>query len=526
MASLRSANALGGRRTSLRVVAVVGAATGLLLAGATTVAAAASAGVSITSIRPAAGPVGSTLTINGSGFAVGDTVTIGSSSPASPVALASTNTMTVTVPSDATTGHVTVADGTGASATSAQVFVVQRGTQAAITSSATAVTYPHHVVLTGRLLQSGVPVAGPGAVLQSRSIHGDSWHRVPGTHTRYANDNGRASWRLSPKATRSYRVSFGAGRGTAAANSAPTIVTVRPHLQLQPGAAAYFLHPTALHGTIAPHLAGRIALQRHSHGHWRTIAHATAHHGRFAMTVTPKAAGVEKLRLVRPADAGHGQAVSKPRRVAIVGRELAYGAQGADVKALQRRLKALHYDVGKITGSYGWDTVHAVTAFEKVQGLSRDGRTGAAVWKALGHPQRAHLRHPLKHAAGVEVNLNKQVLLYAVNGKIKRIVDTSTGGGYTYTNPQSGVQATAVTPMGHFHVTYKVNHLEVVPLGTMYRPAYFNYSGDAIHGEGETNSSSDVPPHPVSHGCVRIPNSSQDRLYKKLTIGLSVWIYR
>lgn len=526
MSSFRAAQVLEGRRAALRAVTVVGAAAGVLLGGATTVGAATSSGLSVTSLSPKAGPVGSALTISGSGFGVGDIVTVGNSSPVSPDTLASTSIMTVTVPADATTGHVVVADGTGATATSSQVFTVQRGTQAEISRSAAAVTYPHRVTLTGRLLLSGNPVTGPRAMLQRKATQGGHWHRVPGTHTKHADATGRASWRLAPKSTWSYRVSFAAGGSTTAATSPATTVALRPHLTLQRPTAAYFLHPTVLHGTIAPHLSGRIELQRHHHGHWRPVAHAAAHHGRFAVTITPKTAGVERLRLVRTADAHHRRAVSKARRVAVVGRNLSYGASGADVKALQQRLKALHYDVGKVSGSYGWDTVHAVTAFEKVQGISRDGRTGTAVWKALGHPKRPHLRHPYKHVAAVEVNLKQQVLLYAVNGKIKRIVDTSTGGGYTYTNPKTGIQATAITPIGHFHVTYKVNHLEVVPLGTMYRPAYFDYSGDAIHGEGETNSSSDVPPYPVSHGCVRIPNSSQDRLYDKLTVGLSVWIYR
>ena len=67
---------------------------------------------------------------------------------------------------------------------------------------------------------------------------------------------------------------------------------------------------------------------------------------------------------------------------------------------------------------------------------------------------------------------------------------------------------------------YKVNHWVTAPLGTLYRPAYFNDGGYAIHGEGA------VPSYPASHGCVRITVPAMDRLYDLLPVGLSVWIYR
>lgn len=38
-----------------------------------------------------------------------------------------------------------------------------------------------------------------------------------------------------------------------------------------------------------------------------------------------------------------------------------------------------------------------------------------------------------------------------------------------------------------------------VPLGEMYNPVFFIGTAYAIHGD------TDVPPQPVSHGCVRIP---------------------
>jgi N-acetylmuramoyl-L-alanine amidase len=192
---------------------------------------------------------------------------------------------------------------------------------------------------------------------------------------------------------------------------------------------------------------------------------------------------------------------------------------GPDVTALQRRLRTLHYDVGAVNGSFGFDTQHAVVAFQKVQSMSRDGVVGAAVWQRLTAPRAPHLLHPLSSAAGVEVDLTHQVLYYGVDGHIRRIFDSSTGGGYTYTG-SDGQSHTAITPTGHFHIVYKRDGWVSAPLGELYRPAYFNYDGYAIHGETE------VPNYPASHGCVRITVPAMDRFNAKLPVGLSVWIYK
>ena len=78
----------------------------------------------------------------------------------------------------------------------------------------------------------------------------------------------------------------------------------------------------------------------------------------------------------------------------------------------------------------------------------------------------------------------------------------------------------AFTPTGHFSIRYKIDRWVKSKLGVLYRPAYFNSSGYAIHGEPE------VPSYPASHGCVRITVPAMDRFYTKLVVGMSVWIYR
>src|SRR5581483_11969012 len=109
-----------------------------------------------------------------------------------------------------------------------------------------------------------------------------------------------------------------------------------------------------------------------------------------------------------------------------------------------------------------------VIAFEKVQRMTRDGVVSATVWSRLGRPTAPRLLHPLKGVGAVEIDLTRQVLYYAVNGAVVRILDVSTGGGYTFVG-SDGRPAQAITPQGHFHVVYKIDRWVTSKLGTLYR---------------------------------------------------------
>ncbi len=65
--------------------------------------------------------------------------------------------------------------------------------------------------------------------------------------------------------------------------------------------------------------------------------------------------------------------------------ELRKGATGAQVKTLQRLLKALGYSVGiyGVDGSFGSATEKAVLKFQKVNGLAQDGIVGKNTWSKL-----------------------------------------------------------------------------------------------------------------------------------------------
>ncbi|MBR1584145.1 MAG: peptidoglycan-binding protein, partial [Clostridia bacterium] len=60
----------------------------------------------------------------------------------------------------------------------------------------------------------------------------------------------------------------------------------------------------------------------------------------------------------------------------IIGNSLKLGANGKAVRALQTRLKALHYYTGTVDGDYGAATETAVKAFQRANGLTADGVAG------------------------------------------------------------------------------------------------------------------------------------------------------
>jgi len=195
---------------------------------------------------------------------------------------------------------------------------------------------------------------------------------------------------------------------------------------------------------------------------------------------------------------------------------LQLGDSGANVLALQRRLKALTYWVGPPDGYFGDSTQQAVWALQKAANLPRDGIVGSATWGALERGVE-----PIPRAAAgtlIEVDLNDDLLMILHQGKLWATLNTSTGGGYTYTD--EGVTAVAITPQGVFHTFAEIDGIDVDSLGTLWRPKFFT-GGFTIHGD------SYVPPYPVSHGCVRVSNEAIDWIWANNVdpIGTEVWVY-
>ena len=183
---------------------------------------------------------------------------------------------------------------------------------------------------------------------------------------------------------------------------------------------------------------------------------------------------------------------------------LRLGDRGTDVLAVQKKLSANGYWLGKPDGVFGGLTLQAVYAVQKAAGIGRDGVVGPKTLAAIDKGVRPK---PSISGDGTEINLSRQLLMIVRHGKVVYTLNTSTGGGYPYISSY-GTPAVANTPTGTFHVYRTVNGKDVGKLGVLWRPRYF-YSGFAVHGSGS------VPPYPASHGCARVSNPAIDMIWAK-----------
>ncbi|MGB7820192.1 MAG: L,D-transpeptidase family protein [Ornithinibacter sp.] len=189
------------------------------------------------------------------------------------------------------------------------------------------------------------------------------------------------------------------------------------------------------------------------------------------------------------------------------------GDRGEKVLELQERLSELGYWLGTPDGRFGSLTQQAVWALQKSAGLSRDGVVGPRTTRALADGVRPK---PTLKGDGVEIDLDRQVLLVVRGGTVRTVLNTSTGNGEKYTSTQ-GNPATAITPKGRFEVYRGVDGPLTNSLGELWRPRFF-HRGFAVHG------SPSIPPWPASHGCARLSNAAIDMIWSKdlMPIGATV----
>ncbi|HVE97721.1 MAG TPA: L,D-transpeptidase family protein [Mycobacteriales bacterium] len=300
--------------------------------------------------------------------------------------------------------------------------------------------------------------------------------------------------------------------------TAPVPLDVRHGLATRLSAGVVQLGSAALvDGRVAPGTPGvRVRLQRQTGGVWATAAEtAVDSTGGFRLSVRPTATGEQLLRVVTLGAPLHLPATGPTWRLVTLARTLRQGHSGPDVLAVEHRLTDLRYDVGPVSGVFDYDTRLAVMAFQKVHGLPRTGIVDAATRTRLANPSTPRLRHPVL-GLSVEIDLTRQVLYFARSGSIQRILPVSTGNNALYT--VDGVTSRAVTPVGSYRVTRKINAVRVSRLGELFQPAYF-VGGYAIHG------SPSVPAYPASHGCVRVTKSAMSRLFPLLPVGTPVRLY-
>ena len=177
----------------------------------------------------------------------------------------------------------------------------------------------------------------------------------------------------------------------------------------------------------------------------------------------------------------------------------------AETKQAQARLAEMGYGTGP----------SALTAFQKYESREVTRQLTREEFEAITNAAAPKPRDPgYKH---VEVDLDRQVLLLIDDdGAVKKVLPVSTGSNQQY--HEKAMSGLAYTPRGRFKIYAKIAGWRKSPLGMLYYPNYFS-DGLAIHG----NSS--VPDSPESHGCIRVPNSAAEDLFKQLPIGAIVLIY-
>lgn len=323
---------------------------------------------------------------------------------------------------------------------------------------------------------------------------------------------------LTPTASALYRVVVVPSPYDAAVSSSARAVTFVPSVTAALPSFVRVGDQLSVSGVARGAGGQAVTLQSETDGRWRTLATARpASTGAFRVAVRITATGSFPVRLLVPATATASAAATRAVTLSAVRRTLAPGSRGADVLAVQRALAGAAYDVGAVDGAYGDDVAHAVTAFQKVNGLARSGVVDAATVAALNAPESLPHRGSVSRGHSVEVDLTRQVVGLYVDNRLYRILDASTGSGQVYY--QEGQRELATTPIGHYRIGWKIPQMHQSPLGWLFKPSFF-YLGFAIHGD------SSVLAYPASHGCVRITDSAVDRYYTWLTAGTPVYLFR
>jgi lipoprotein-anchoring transpeptidase ErfK/SrfK len=389
-----------------------------------------------------------------------------------------------------------------------------------IAATPATVTYGSHPVLRATLRRSdtGAAVAGETVDVYRQPYGASGYSHVYRLTT---NAYGIAAVVASPGVYTRWYAAHPGNPSFAASSSSPVGTTVRAKVSVTRSPAAVQQNvASAITATVTPNHAGdKVLLQRWYGNAWHFAGAAYLSTWSVAtFRVATSEIGTRTYRVAKSSDSDHATGTSISFGITTVRRTLRSGMTGSDVLAVERRLAALHYDVGALNSAFDYDTLHATAAFQKVNRLPVTGevdpRTYDRLWRSTMAPK---LLHP-QSGTWVEVDLTKQTLYLAKDGAVQRILDISSGSGKFFT--VDGETQQAVTPMGSFRIYHKIDGQRISRLGSLWRPAYFAAGGYAIHG----NSS--VPFHPASHGCVRITNSAMNRLFALLQVGMRVYVYR
>jgi peptidoglycan hydrolase-like protein with peptidoglycan-binding domain len=408
--------------------------------------------------------------------------------------------VTLTATGDAVAYHWDLGDGTAADGAVVQhTYGAGRFTARVTGTSATGETAQATVVVTA----TGLTLAGPGRgdYQQLARFHGRLAPAAKGARIAFFRDDRRiATVRTSKNGSFVVRGRVGIpdARYTAryaGAVSNQVALAVRPGLDTAFSGSGRIGTPLTLLVRERPASAGTVTVKV-----WRAgkLVASRAFQGRLRLGLGTRVPGEYRVQVaLAPATGYIGARRSLQRFVFAAG--LGPGSSGLSAYALDRRLRELHYALGRVDGYYGQDDVDAITAFQKLHGLARTGSVDTRVWAELARATVPRARYSGDH---IEVDKGLQVLFVVRAGEVALVSTVSTG-------------ATGNTPLGHFHVYSKVPGYNAKE---MFYSSFF-IGGFAIHGYHS------VPAYPASHGCVRIPLWLAVRVYSQIDYGTSVYIY-
>ena len=175
------------------------------------------------------------------------------------------------------------------------------------------------------------------------------------------------------------------------------------------------------------------------------------------------------------------------------------------VRAAQQQLADLGYLLQKdVDGQAGPTTQVAVLAFQKWEGLERDGALGPQTLKRLqtaAKPEPITRGGPGKRA---EVLLDRQVALAIQDNRVVRVIHVSTG------------KPSTPTPPGDFKVYGKFAKWWSTPFREWLLWAVPFNGGIAFHEFPE------APAYPASHGCVRQSYTTAKWMFEFSEVGMPV----
>jgi lipoprotein-anchoring transpeptidase ErfK/SrfK len=208
--------------------------------------------------------------------------------------------------------------------------------------------------------------------------------------------------------------------------------------------------------------------------------------------------------LTRPATA---ESIRAPQGPTPVAPPPSTGPPTASTLEVERKLADLAYlDPVEVDGRRNQATFNAVMAFQKWEGLTRDGVAGPQTSAALATATRPTPRTNGAAGTRVEVLLDRQLTLVIVDNEVARVLHVSSGKpGYA-------------TPTGSYRIERKYRRDWSVPYSVWLPWASYFVGGYAFH------ESLEVPPVAASHGCVRVPTGDMKWLYDRIPVDTPVTV--